>query len=286
MSHTCPLFSIRTARLKSRMPVQTQPREQGNLPVTRACEIETGVLYYEEERSSYSQLKCEVVKVQATNRDATLDIFHEVTFPIDHLDESLMIKATQLVNLRCIAFNEPLSWEKFMANHTRITERALGILTQPVPSLRTIIFCVDILNDEIFRALNSQSGLKEVELLPSAVSFPNGKRVAQIAQVLNRGIPQLSKVEFFKMPLELATPRVLSRLGQLACLSVLEITGTEGSGPERRLELIRCIQSLPLQTLEFFGNLRVIRIKHKMPKEGLFFKYLLEKFPNIKFIQV
>ncbi|KAF8811228.1 hypothetical protein BYT27DRAFT_7184608 [Phlegmacium glaucopus] len=273
------------------MPNQQQPGVQGNLPITQTCEFDTAGVYWRQERSFYPQSKCQVVKVQARDHNAYSsqdDTFYELVLPIDRLEEDLVANATQLVNLRKITFNSPLSWEAFMANDTCIMAMALKILQ--VSSLTKVSLCADILNDDMFHALSSQSRLREVQLLLPAISpdsphVPN--RVAQIGEVLDRGIPQLPQVEHFKMPLELVTCTVLSCLAQLPCLYSLEITDSANVPYPGRL-LIRFMESLYPQpeTPGFFKSLQLLNIKDNMHKEDLFSKYTLtKKFPNIKLIK-
>ena len=177
-------------------------REQGNHgPITHAFEVDTGYFRCQEHRSFYPYFNYEVVKVQTTDRNASMpgDTFYILNFPIDQLSEHLMEEATQL-NLRNIALCNPLSREVFMNNYDHILAMTLNILRQ-VPSLTRITLCADILNDALFDSLSYQSHLREVEILLPSSTFPGS--LAHIGAVLNRGFALLTQVEYFKVPLEI-----------------------------------------------------------------------------------
>ena len=235
-------------------------QEQG-----QTWEIETGVIRCQE-TPWYPKLGCEIVKVYATSRNATPETFHELAFPIEYLDERLTRMAVQLENLYCVTFNDPISCENFATNRIHIKAMILHILTR-VPSLRRVTLSAYILDDDIFRALSFQSYLREVKLLPSTI-FKNGK--AQINDVLDKGMPQLQKVGYLKIPLEvvrLAT--VLSCLGRLPRLHSLEITGSpKALYPELFFDSVKS-KSLGLQTQGWFENLRLLKFKPAdMPKNS------------------
>jgi hypothetical protein len=181
-----------------------QRREQGNqVPITHTFEIDTGYFHCQEHRSFYPYFNYEVVRVQTTDRNASIpsDTFYILNFPIDQLSEHLVEEAIQL-NPRKIALCNPLSSEVFMNNHFHILDMTLKILRN-VDSLTKITLCVDILNVELFRTLSNQSHLREVEILLPSSTFRG--RLADIGAVLNEGFADhlLRQVEFFKIPLEI-----------------------------------------------------------------------------------
>jgi hypothetical protein len=141
-----------------------------------------------------------------------------MNFPIDQLSEHLMREATtHLFNLRNIGLYNPLSWEVFVDNYNPILAMHLNML-RFVPSLTKITLCVDILSDALFRTLHSHSYLRELEILPppSSIYFPDG--LAQVGEVLNRGIVLLPQVEYFKIPLEIvhSCPAMLDHLTSMS----------------------------------------------------------------------
>lgn len=86
-----------------------------------------------------------------------------------------------------------------MDNYNSIFVMTLNVLRH-VPSLTRITLCVYILTDALFLTLSSQSYLRELEILLPSSTFPDGL-VAQVGEVLKRGISLLTQVEYFKIPL-------------------------------------------------------------------------------------
>jgi hypothetical protein len=262
-------------------PSQPQPEEQD--PITHASEITTNWSQCREHRLFYPDLNYEVVQVTVTIRNSPPDIFHILRFPIDQLDDHLTAKAIRLYNLRSIAFCDPLSWPVFMTDYA-IMDRVLRILTN-VPSLTKVTIGADILNDRILQTLSEKLYLQEVEILFPSVPFPFPNRLASIEDVLNRGIGQLSQVEYFKIPLDLITNPVLSSLARLPRLHSLKTTGSFNA-PYPARYFIACMGYLR-QNPEIFGNLQLLDIRHNSPQEDFFAKDTLTKiFPNTRFIHV
>lgn len=267
-------------------PSQQQPREQE--PITHAFEISTNFNFRcQEHRSFYPELNYEVVQLQTTVRNANTppDVFHIIKFPIDQLGPHLTARATRLPNLRSIVFDDPLSWEAFLTNYVSITEMALHILTN-VPSLARITVCADMLNNEMFRALSQQLYLREVEILLSPVSFYFSNRLTEIGAVLNKGIAQLSQVEYFKIPLDLITDTLLFCLTGLPHLRCLK-TGGSVNTPYPARYFISCMGYLHTQNPRIFGNLQLLDVRDDiLPREDFFAKDALTKiFPDTKFIE-
>ena len=191
-------------------PSPKEPREQGEVePITHTFQINMGYFRCEEHRYFFPKFNYEVVKVQATGRDS----YHILNFPVDQLSPHITERAIQLSNVRMITFNNPLYWDVLIINYQRITEMALYVLNHVQPSLTMITFCADILNDALFFVLSSHSHLREVEILLDTVSFDFQDRLVGIEEVLNRGVAQLPQVEHFRIPRQLVTNELRSRLG-------------------------------------------------------------------------
>jgi len=267
---------------------QWQPGEQGNVqPITHTSEINTRYFRCQEHRSFYPIFNYEVVKVQATDLNARTPLtgtFYMINLPVDQLSEDLTARATRLLNLRSVTFSNPLSWQAFMVNYINITEMAIRILTH-VPSLTRITICADMLNDTLFRALSSLSNLREVDILLPILSFDFPNRLAQIGEVLNRGVAHLRQVEYFKIPLELVTEALLSCLGRLPYLHFLKTTGYADAQYPGRFFTER-MGHMYIQNPRFFGNLQLLDVGGHQPQEDNFSNFTLSKiFPNTKFIK-
>lgn len=255
-------------------------------PITHVSEITTDYSHCQERRFFYPVLNYEVVQVTVTVRNANTppDIFHIFNFPIDQLDDHLTAKAIRLSNLRTIAFCDPLSWPVFMTDYAIIMERVLRILTN-VPSLTRVTIGADMLNDRILQTLSEKWYLQEVEILLPSVPFTIPDRLALIDDVLNRGIGQLSQVEYFKIPLHLITNRLLACLARLPHLHCLKTTGSFDAPHPARHFIAR--MGYLRQSPEIFGNLQLLDIRHDSHQEDFFAKDTLTKiFPNTKFIHV
>jgi hypothetical protein len=181
-------------------------REQCNqAPITHASEIDTGYFHCQEHRFFYPYFNYEIVQVQTTDRNASInpsDSFYILNFPIDQLSGNthLLEKATQL-NPRSIALCNPLSLDVLINNYDHILDITLKILHR-VDSLTKITLCVDILNEALFSTLRNQSHLREVEILLPPSTLPLD-RLTHIGAMLNRANYSLRQVVFFKIPLEI-----------------------------------------------------------------------------------
>ena len=262
-----------------------QPGEQE--PITHTFQLTTSYFHCKEYRSFYPHFNYEVVKVQATSRNAQTppDTFHILNFPIDQLNQHITERATRLSNLRRISFHNPLSWQAFIMNYGPLTEMALYILTR-VHTLTRITLCADMLNDRFFQALSEKLYLKEVEILLPPLPFPFENRLADIGAVLNRGIIQLSQVEIFKIPFELVTNTLIACFSRLPYLQVLEITGS-ANVPYPGRYFIACMGYLHIQNPRIFENLQILDVSlDHIPHEDFFSKDTLTKIlPNTKFIK-
>ena len=271
-------------------PSQQQPGEQGNEPFIRTFSIAQDYFLCKEYHSFYPCFNYEVVKAKATDlripNTPLRGSFHSVNFPIDKLCEHLMIEATELSNIRMITFHNPLLWEELLPNFERIMDMTLRILVHVQPSLTRIVICADILNDKVFHALSLLPSLLEVEILLGTIFFDFPNRLAQIGEELNRGITRLSKVEYFKIPLELITGALLSCLGRLPSLHFLKITGFANAPYPGRFVIECSMNYFHIQTPTFFGSLRLLDVRGDLLEEDFFSREILAKiFPNTKFIK-
>ena len=194
-------------------------REQCNpqAPITHDFEIDTGYFHCQEHRSFYPCFNYEVVRIQTTDRNASInqsDSFYILNFPIDQLSRHLLEKATQL-NPRSISLCSPLSSDVFFNNYYHILDITLDILHRVV-SLTKITLCIDILNEALFSSLQNQSHLREVEILQPLSTLPLD-RLTHIGAMLNRATRILRQVVFFKIPLEIVQsfPATVDRLNEI-----------------------------------------------------------------------
>ena len=209
-----------------------------------------------------------------------------LNFPIDQLNDHLLAEVIQLSNLRMITFHNPLIWAEFVPKFEGIMNMTLGILVHVQHSLTRISICADILNDRVFRALSVLPSLLEVEMLLGTISFNFPNRLAQIGEELNRGITRLSKVEYFKIPLELITSALISCLGKLSSLHFLKITGFANAHYPGRFVIECTMNCFHIQSPTFFGNLRLLDVRGDLIEEDFFSREILTKiFPNTKFIK-
>ncbi|KAF8809264.1 hypothetical protein BYT27DRAFT_7187957 [Phlegmacium glaucopus] len=149
-----------------------------------------------------------------------------LVIPVDDLNKPLTLHAPEFTALRRIIFLNPHSFQVFQHEINNLDFRIIQNLRKfNSPSVEHITLPLDFSFPlrAIFRCISSFSGLREIELLPPTTFslLPHAPETKPIQQTLSANMGQLNHLRTLTIPLEVITPLLLSRLGELPNLGVL-----------------------------------------------------------------